>query len=190
MKKWIALLLALVMCLSLCACGGGGEKTTPAQADNGETADADQQDDTASIDFDEIVVWENEEVTIALVQFYEKPYKWESGEEIEKIAVFKVTNHADHKVNISCVNEMYLDDESAYVNNLSGFTLVAPEKSGRFEFLIGNGTRENHTALDSIDDLYLLNGTFEVDVVDDDDGSNKLVSKTNADFDLREVIKK
>ena len=32
MKKWIALLLALVMCLSLCACGGGGSKGSSAKS--------------------------------------------------------------------------------------------------------------------------------------------------------------
>ena len=37
MKKWIALLLALGMCLSLCACGGG-DKDTKSQSSNQEEA--------------------------------------------------------------------------------------------------------------------------------------------------------
>lgn len=40
MKNFFALLLALMMCLSLCACGGGGKEETPKMA-LGETASTD-----------------------------------------------------------------------------------------------------------------------------------------------------
>lgn len=39
MKKIIALILALVMCLSLCACGGGNDDKTPTSGDNAPAAD-------------------------------------------------------------------------------------------------------------------------------------------------------
>ena len=49
MKKWIALLLALVMCLALCACGGGDKASEPADdsQDAAETAEV-QEEETAS----------------------------------------------------------------------------------------------------------------------------------------------
>ena len=41
MKKWTALLLALVMCLALCACGGGGNDTKEPSSNQNEANDKD-----------------------------------------------------------------------------------------------------------------------------------------------------
>lgn len=46
MKKWIALLLALVMCLSLCACGGG-DKSSSEKKDE-DTIESDYDTDELS----------------------------------------------------------------------------------------------------------------------------------------------
>lgn len=40
MKKWTALVLALVICLSLCACAGGKSETPAEESDNDETSQA------------------------------------------------------------------------------------------------------------------------------------------------------
>lgn len=47
MKKWIALLLALVMCLALCACGGGS--TVPATSEAEKSADTQGADDESYV---------------------------------------------------------------------------------------------------------------------------------------------
>ena len=57
MKKWIVLLLAAVMCLSLCACGASG-KTNSSDASNG------------IIEFENTIVADDVNVTIELVNFY------------------------------------------------------------------------------------------------------------------------
>ena len=57
MKKWIVLLLAAVMCLSLCACGASG-KTNFSDASNG------------IIEFENTIVADDVNVTIELVNFY------------------------------------------------------------------------------------------------------------------------
>ena len=40
MKKTVSLILALMMCLSLCACGGNGDTNTPAESQPAELKDS------------------------------------------------------------------------------------------------------------------------------------------------------
>lgn len=48
MKKWIALLLALVMCLSLCACGGGEQPAGSKEVEDDQATAEPKEEDTAA----------------------------------------------------------------------------------------------------------------------------------------------
>ena len=97
MKKSIAMLLALVLCLSLCACGASG-KANPFDAfmDSGNTAS--QDDNNEMIEFENTVVADDMDVTIELVNFHTKEYDWVEGKQQEKIVTFRFTNKTDQQL--------------------------------------------------------------------------------------------
>lgn len=188
MKKWIALLLAVLMCLSLCACGGG---QTNDDSSDSETAakenDGAAEPDGDSMKFNEALVWEDEDIKVTLVEFYSKEFNWGGGDkQIEKVVVFKAENHSDHQLNLMAC-DFYLEDEYAYVNSLDGFKLLAPGKSGTFSFLVAREVSGDHEALDTLDELFLVNGTIEADqVVENENQSYNTVSTTKINFDLQD----
>lgn len=91
MKKWIVLLLALVMCLSLCACGSGDENAAEENAAEENAADSEnlsqasiignylEKDSGASFRVeDEFVYW-----TSTAPEFWSEPYEDTNNYEIE-----------------------------------------------------------------------------------------------------------
>ncbi|MCD7761195.1 MAG: carboxylesterase family protein, partial [Clostridiales bacterium] len=64
MKRWIALLLALVMCLSLVSCGGSTEDESTQEAETETTQEADADEEEASADEAEETESADEEASV------------------------------------------------------------------------------------------------------------------------------
>ena len=158
MKKSIAMLLALVLCLSLCACGASG-KANPFDAfmDSGNTAS--QDDNNEMIEFENTIVADDMDVTIELVNFHTKEYDWVEGKQQEKIVTFRFTNKTDQQLFLNADN-FYLDNEKAYVCMEDGTVSLEAGRAGKYSFIVAENTSPEHTALRSLDELYKLEGTF------------------------------
>lgn len=188
MKKIISLVLALVMCLSLCACGQSDacncdcaqcaqcEKKTQ----NTIAVDADQVDNISEeaeqndnvIEFETpIVVAEDENLRVELVKFYGEYRLWKQGypysadattegATLEKIVVFKFCNKTNHTLRVA-MSDAYLGNDGANIFNVdSGHSDdVGAGKNILKDFLVLTGGEET---LKSIEELYSLDGDFTV----------------------------
>lgn len=150
MKKTMALLLALVMCLSLCACGASGETNS---------SEASQEGGNEMIEFENTIVADDMDVTIELVNFHTKEYDWVEGKQQEKIVTFRFTNKTDQQLFLNADN-FYLDNEKAYVCMEDGTVSLEAGRAGKYSFIVAENTSPEHTALKSLDELYELEGTF------------------------------
>lgn len=193
MKKRISLVLAVVMCLSLCACGQGDDcacdcpqcaqcerktqDTTIATTNDPKDVAGVVEQNNNVIKFETpIVVAENEYLRVELAKFYEEYRIWKKGypstadetaegATLEKIVTFKFYNKTDHTLSIS-MSEAYLGTEGANIFNIgSSSEYVAAGKSILKDFLIQTGEKET---LESMEELYSLDGNFKASYVDDD----------------------
>lgn len=148
MKKWIVLLLAAVMCLSLCACGASG-KTNSSDASNG------------IIEFENTIVADDVNVTIELVNFYTEEINWGTSTQQEKIVTFRFINKTDQSIALD-PRDFYINNEKAYFCPQEGQESVILEagRAGKYSYIIAEDTSPEHTALKSLDELYELEGAF------------------------------
>ena len=196
MKKIISLVLALVMCLSLCACGQSDacncdcaqcaqcEKKTQ----NTIAVDADQVDNISEeaeqndnvIEFETpIVVAEDENLRVELVKFYQDYRTFDvhgypsnadataEGATLEKYVVFRFCNKSDHTLRLE-LKELYLGSDSAFSANAYISEKVAAGKNALREYIVQTGEKET---VKSMEELYSLDGDFHVWHVGDDDVS-------------------
>lgn len=160
MKKTLALLLALAMVLSLCACG---EKTEPSPV-------APKNDDI--VEFQDVILVDNDTIALELVDFHVKEYKWQTGTEQEKLVTFKATNKTDHKISMN-PSKFYIDNEEVHVSMVDGSIAPDAGKAGRYSFIINYQGSSDHNPLQSLDELYKLEGSFSGIHVYDDASKNK-----------------
>lgn len=188
MKKGMSLVLALVMCLSLSACGQSDacncdcaqcaqcEKKTQ----NTVAVDADQVDNISEeaeqnenvIEFETpIVVAEDEYLRVEVVKFYEEYRHWKQGyphiadavtegATLEKFVVFKLCNKTDHTLT-TYLNDIYLGSDGAGFFDIDGASRIdtAAGKNVLRVFLIQTGSNE---PLASMEELYSLDGDFSI----------------------------
>lgn len=141
-KRTLAFLLALVMVLSFCAFGAG-----KAAAD----------DDV--ITFENVIVADDENVTIELINFYEKNVNWWEGAQNEKYVTFRFKNKTDHVIKLNPGN-FYLNDEKAYVTMEGGTVSLEAGRAGKYAYMVAEDTQPVHTALQSMEELRNLEGSF------------------------------
>lgn len=166
MKKAISMLLVLALCLSLCACGKSTSSKsnadvvqnavndfTPAQTENVNVNDS-------LIEFENVVLVDNDTVKIELVNFYAEDVKWFSDVQNEKYITVKATNKSNHDITLNPGN-FYLGDEAVVAIMITGSIAPAPGKSGNYTFMIKYNTSPEATALDSLKELYALEGSFD-----------------------------
>jgi len=122
-------------------------------------ADEENNDDSR-IDFDEVLLAENDTVSLYLVSFYAEDVNWSSGMQNEKYIMVKAKNKSDHKILMN-PGKFYIDDEKCYVSMADGSISLDSGKSGTYAFCVGTDTKPEHTALASLDELYKLEGSFE-----------------------------
>lgn len=149
MKRAISLFLVLMMALLLCSCGEKSKSSaTP------------QSKDYEEIKFEDVVLVDNEKMKIELVMFYSDFVNW--GDRVpanEKYIVVKATNKTDHEFFLNA-DRFYINDELMHVLTAHGSIAPDPGKTQLATFIIDHDTIPKPTALDSMDELYLLEGKF------------------------------
>ena len=147
-------MLVALMVLTLCACGG--EKVE--SSSKNETSS-----DNSIIKFEDVVLFEDDVIKLELANFYAEDHNWVEGAQNEKCFTVKATNKTNHEV-MCHTDKLYLGDntEKLYICVLSSTIAPDPGKSGYYDFCVAYDTIPEHTALDSLEDLYSLNGTFKV----------------------------
>lgn len=158
MKKTIALLLALALCLSLCACG-----SNQSASNNNVSATIPviyPGTGGEKIEFDDLVLAEDDKVKISLVEFYTNKMISAGNSDGGKCATFKVENKTDREMAVNVIP--YLDNESLTAALVDGGTAVEAGRVGRMGFSFTYGTYPNWTDLDSLDELYELEFTFDL----------------------------
>lgn len=174
MKKIFSLVLALVMCLSLCACGQSdacscdcpqcaqcekkthSHETVDVIMDSSETT-VEQDNNGNKIVFPEpVLMAEDNKVRIELVGFIQEESPWK---DIGKYVTLKFTNYADYEVGVWLEN-LAVNNESADASYRGGEKPnILPGETTTYFIEIRDAF---NNALDSLDQLYTLKGRFKV----------------------------
>ena len=144
----MALFLALLMCLSLCACG-----VTSAESSNGvaQTPQVIYPDTTGEkIKFDDLVLAEDNNVKVMLTNFYEEEMYLVNGTQNEKCATLKIENKTDQE--LSFYVRAYLNNEELSVIGMSGNSVEAG-RIGNYSATYDYGVYPNTTVVESLDKL-------------------------------------
>ena len=166
MKKKLLAATAVATAMALSACGGGTEADvteaqanaeSPAKDATEESEESESQDENLRT-FENVVLAENDVAKIELVNFFAEDVNWADGKQNEKKITIKVTNKSDDEISV-WPEDAYLDGEKAYIVNNP--VTVASGMSGNHDFFVAKDTKPEHTALESIDDLYRVEGLFE-----------------------------
>lgn len=196
MKKILSLVLALVICLSLCACG----KSDGCSCDCAQCADCEKKTQSAEIadashpnDIPEaaaqndnviefetpIVVAEDNNLRVEVVKFFQDYRTFDvhgypsnadaatDGATLEKYVVFKFCNKTDHALRIE-LKEFYLGSDSAFSANAYISERVSAGKNALREYIVQTSEKET---LKSMEELKSMDGDFYVWHVGDDDVS-------------------
>ena len=196
MKKIMALILVLAICLSLCACGKSNVCTCDCaqcadcekKTQNTEIADSSHADGVSEeaeqndnvIEFETpIVVAEDENLRVEVAKFYQEYRTFDvhgypsnadataEGATLEKYVVFRFCNKSDHTLRLE-LKELYLGSDSAFSANAYISEKVAAGKNALREYIVQTGKKET---VKSMEELYSLDGDFHVWHVGDDDVS-------------------
>ncbi len=174
MKKRISLVLAVVICLVLCACGRSdtcscdcpqcaqcerkthSHETVNAIMDSSETT-VEQDNNGNKIVFPEpVLMVEDNKVRIELVSFIQEESPWK---DIGKYVALKFTNYADYEVGVWLEN-LAVNNESADASYRGGEKPnILPGETTTYFIEIRDAF---NNALDSLDQLYTLKGRFKV----------------------------
>ena len=190
MKKLLCLLLVLVLCLSLCACGNTTEKEaaseeTPNMANPEQTT---AEEEYKTIEFEEpVVVWEDENIRVELICFFEELFYWPEGDPvIEKGATFRLVNKTDVEVMVRLL-EAYVGMDAVQLVQSAGGETPAPQKAMTINYVFQKFVGSNTAPLESLEDLYQLDGYFYVGLKENP-GENVITQKYEAHFSLPELI--
>ena len=132
-----------------------------------------------------IVVLEDEYITVRLMSFYEKEYNWSSGKTIEKCVEFKVRNNSTNEYILN-FEKAYIGEEGVRVLMSDGNTGPVPGKSNTYNYTIQRETGSNGAPLNSLDDLYSLEGVFALSVYNAD--KSAITGRHEAALRLQEVF--
>lgn len=190
MKKAISMLLVLALCLSLCACGKStSSKSNANVAQNAVNDFTPTQTESVNandslIEFENVVLVDNDTVKIELVNFYAEDVDWYSDVQNEKYITVKATNKSNHDIALNPGN-FYLGDEAVVAFIITGSIAPAPGKSGNYTFMIKYNTSPESTALDSLEELYALEGSFDGLNIYEDSSKNTWLS---VNFNIQSAI--
>ena len=162
MKKAMLLILTLALSMSLYACGGGSKSEENAAAGtNSNEASTEAANDM--IVFDEpVVVWEDENIQIEAIGFYQEFYNWGDREPAtEKGVTFRYVNKTDHQILIQ-LDEAYLGMDAVQIMHCEGSETPAPGKATTRNYIFQYVTGPTTQSVDSMEDLYVLDGRFFV----------------------------
>ena len=173
MKKIILLLLTFSMCFSLVSCKDKKEISKEQSGDIVQKEDVIKdgvkisypidpttKKECKTIEFlDSVIIAEDENIKIELVNFYEKSW---ASDNVDKYVTFKCYNKSANELTAN-LREAYINDEGASIAVAGGTgNDIASNKSKNFVYIISKSTGSVPTPLDNLEDLYKLDGTFEV----------------------------
>ena len=164
-KESITRVLAVVFlafALMLTACSGSSDQQAGGAgqaASGGESSEGGLRKE----EFEDVVLVDNDAVTITLLSFYQKETNWAQSSGLvpmttNEVAV-KVKDKTDYGTSIRV--EGYLDDEKLFIAT-SGDTTVDAGKSVNNSYTIGKDTQPDWTPLDSFDDLYNVTLSYTI----------------------------
>lgn len=158
MKKMIAMTLALILCLSLCACGQKTAENTNTVVV--QTPQVIYPDTTGEkIDMGDLLLAEDENVKITLVDFYVENRNLMSGPSEEKCATLKIENKTQQELVFNA--RAYLDNEELTVIGMSSNSVEAG-RVARYAATYDYGVYPNSTPVESLDKLYGLEWSIEL----------------------------
>ena len=148
MKRFFALLLAVMMCLSLCACGN-------------KSGDDTQSGSSGTKEFENVILADNDAVKIELVNFYAKEDNWAHlGEIIEKGFTMRITNKTSSTVGFN-PNHFYLDNEEVSIMMMGISNSVEAGRTAIIPYSIWYETQPYNTPVKTFDELSRLEGSFK-----------------------------
>ena len=106
MRKLIAILLVIVLCLSFAACGKKSDDELLNESPVDTAAPSEKEDsaaDSGMVEFTDVTLVDDKNVTIQLVNFYEKEVNWtesDGGPQVEKHVTFNIKNKTDQEINV------------------------------------------------------------------------------------------
>lgn len=147
MKRFFALLLAVMMCLSLCACGN-------------QSGDDMQSEGSGTKEFENVILADNDAVKIELMNFYAKEENWAHlGEIIEKGFTMRITNNTSSTVGFN-PNHFYLDNEEVSIMMMGISDSVEAGRTAIIPYSIWYETQPYNTPVKTFDELSRLEGSF------------------------------
>lgn len=173
MKKTILLTTISAFAIFLAACGSQAsssaeETTANVKTEENETDAAESKAESGAgevskdknlITFKDKILADNDIVKLELVNFYAQEVNTAEGKQNQKYISIKATNKTDHDFFLN--PEFYLDGEKAYVALQGGSIGPAPGKSANYSFLVARDTKPQPTPLETLEELYDLEGAFE-----------------------------
>lgn len=132
------------------------------------------------IDFSEpILLFENETVRLEASAFYQEMRKdWDTPAEYKEFITLKFHNKADYEM-MFFPDQFYIGDEKVKWGYVEGTPDVLPGKAANYSFRIQKETDE---PLDTLEDLYQLEGRFEMFRYE----NNRLSDKDYLSFSIAE----
>lgn len=166
--------IALLICC-LCACGA--EKASSADVSEKEQVSVSAENEESqieelesqqegpetednSIEFETpLVAWEDDKVKIEIIGFFQETYYWDEDPTTESGVTFKYTNKTDAEFQV-WLDDAYIGTDGVYIMRSGGDGNVAPGKSTTSNYIFQKYVGSKEVALDSIDELYELDGKF------------------------------
>ena len=181
-KHLFTAVLTLALSFTLAACGGSSEAPATQEPDTGaEAAQAPEETtDDSIIKFDNLVLIDDDRITVELTQFYEDEVNWVGSDApvMEKYFTVKVTNKSDSDILFN-INDGYINNESVTIMMSDGNNGPAPGKSKSYSYDIQYNTSPDRTPLESLEDLYSFEATVQTFVYT---GDNTLGDERNIDI--------
>ena len=183
----------------LCACGtsSGAPSDTSGQASTltsegvstptpvFEGASEPAQSDGELIEFEDVVIIDDDVATVELTQFYERRLDkaGEGKSVLDKGLVLKVTNNTDGRIQVN-LEKASINDDTASVSMENGNEGPEPGKTAYYGYIIRLKSNSEDSPLDTINDLYALRATIQTYRVEE----KQVVDGGATPFSLAEII--
>ena len=168
MKRTITMLLALVFVFCIVPACASADGETAELPGPGVTGTAGKGDLRYSFgDGEGIAVLEDEYITVKLMSFFEEEVIWAEGKAVEKKLEFRVRNNSDREFILNFEKARIGEDDVGVLRN-SDSTGPVPGESNTYIYTIQKASGSNGKPLDSLDDLFRLEGVFSLTIYNED----------------------
>ena len=191
-KRIVVLLMACLVGVFLCGCGNEAASTNEAANtattntnDGGGAAPAETaQGDSDTVDLGDVVLFDDDYVTIKASQFFKK--EW--ADRTDACFELKVTNNLDRDINFTIYGgDVYLGDEEVMAVSMDGNAGPAPGKTNQYTYTVSRQSGGEETPVESLDELYDLNGTITINVYSEDKSSIESEKDREYNFDFSQL---